>query len=262
VRAGDAAICPGSVVHRRTRPEQHEFRYPLSYAWFDPDDPDALCAAHPLWSTKHPSPARFRRRDYGAGPTGSLGESVRSDLATSLGRRPEGEIRMLTQLRRWGWLFNPITVFIAWDADPDVPVGAVLEVTNTPWNERHRYALPLSAPDADGWSCSQIGKRLHVSPFLDETFRYDVRLRGVGERLDLRIDVVPTGGVDVDVEPTVTTSMSVTRRPITRAALADELWKNPIPTHRVSAGIHLQAARLWLKGVPFVRHPDKRSATS
>lgn len=258
MRAGPPAICRGSVVHRRTQPTVHEFRNPLSYVWLDPDDPDALCDAHPLWSASRPSPARFRRRDYGMDAAGSLGDGVRTDLADVTGWRPDGEVRMLTQVRRWGWLFNPITVFVAWHVDPEMPVGVVLEVTNTPWKERHRYPVVLGAPDDAGWMAAQVDKRLHVSPYLDEEFRYDVRLRALEERIEFRLDVVRRG----ESVPTLTTNMVAAREAATRGALSRSLRTNPFPTHRVSFGIHLQAARLWLKRVPFVPHPSKRAATS
>jgi len=246
------------VLHRRLRPTIHEFRYPLSYVWLDPDDPGALCAAHPLWSARHVAPARFRRSDYGTDTTGSLADAARRELASVLGRAPLGEVRQLTQVRRWGWLFNPITVYVVWDADPDVPAGVVLEVTNTPWKERHRYPVGLSTPDEDGWMAASVDKQLHVSPFLDEDYRYELRLRGTDEEIELGLDVVRRDGG----EPIVTTALAVELLPATRSNLGASLRRNPLPTHRVSAGIHTQALKLWRKGVPFVAHPTKREATS
>jgi uncharacterized protein len=256
VRAGGPAVCAGTVAHRRRRPTVHEFTAPLSQVWIDPDDPDALCDLHPMWSARRPAPARFRRSDYGDTTTGSLADGVRTALAPVIGRSPAGEVRMLTQVRRWGWLFNPITVYVAWDTDPDAPVGAVLEVTNTPWKQRHRYPIALTPPNADGWMSAVTDKELHVSPFLDESFRYDVRLRDAADRIELDLDVVPHGGD----QPTLVTAMTVDRRPASRASLGAALRANPFPTHRVSLGIHAQALRLWRKRVPFVAHPAKREA--
>ena len=255
MRAGDAAVCPGTAFHRRVAPTNHEFRAPLELVWLDPDDPAALCRHHPLWSAARTAPVRFRRRDYGAEPTGSLAAAARRDLAGVLGGEPAGEVRMLTQLRRWGWLFNPITVFVAWHVDPDRPAGLVLEVTNTPWKERHRYPVTLTGPDGDGWMTGTTDKRLHVSPFLDESYRYDVALRAIGDEITLRIDVADVMSDAVTLE----TAMTVERRPATRRALAAAMRRNPAPTHRVSLGIHAQALRLWRKRVPFVVHPSKRT---
>jgi uncharacterized protein len=256
---GGPALCDGSVFHRRTVPTGHEFRYGVSYVWLDPDDAEALTGAHPLWSATRTAPARFRRSDYGTSATGSLADAARDELAPVLGRRPGGPVRMLTQLRRWGWLFNPITVYLVWDdASGDQrtdPVGLVLEVTNTPWKERHRYALALAR---DGrWLRSGTDKQLHVSPFLDEQHRYDVRLRGSDERLHLRIDVVPEGSD----RPILETGLSVDRAPADRGALTAALFRRFASTHRVSLGIHWQALRLWVKRVPFITHPSRRASS-
>ena len=51
---------------------------------------------------------------------------------------------------------------------------------------------------------ASVDKQLHVSPFLDEDYRYDLRLRGTDEEIELQLDVVrrrrqPPGGHDGDV---------------------------------------------------------------
>jgi uncharacterized protein len=259
---GAPAVCDGQVFHRRLTPKVHEFRYPVSYAWLDPDEPDDLCRHHRLWSATHTAPVRFRACDYGDGTDRSLAMQVREDLGRVTGHRPDGPIRMLTQLRRCGWLFNPITLYVAWDANGDGPVGAVLEVTNTPWKQRHRYAVGLVqtgwAGDASQFA-ARVGKQLHVSPFLDEQFDYVVGLserRSGGIDLVLTIDVVRPGSDD----PVVTTRLELAREPASRQSLGRSLTSHVASTHCVSLGIRLQAVRLWLKRVPFVAHPATRVA--
>jgi len=259
------SVCRGEVFHRRLHPTVHEFRYTVSNVWLDPDHPDAVADAHPLWSASRPAPARFRPSDYGDGSATSLGDQVRDDLAVVLGHRPTGPLRMLTQWRRWGWLFNPITVYLAWHDDPDTPAGAVLEVTNTPWKERHRYATAIRREiDSDGAGervVASIDKVLHVSPFLDEGYRYEVAIghRGAHDSgtLTLAIDVVGP-----DDAPVLLTGARLDHRPVDRSALTASLRADGLPTHRVSAGIHAQALRLWRKRVAFVPHPAKRERAS
>jgi hypothetical protein len=233
--------------------------------WVDPDDPEALTSRHPLWSHRHPAPVRFRSRDYGDGTGRDLGSRARDELAAVVGARPDGELRMLTQPRRWGWLFNPITIFVAWHDDPDRPVGILLEVTNTPWKERHRYAARLSpteTPEGVHY-VARIPKLLHVSPFLDEDYVYDVTIGdgdgdGDGDAdgsLRVGIDVTRPGAA----EAVLTTGMRLGRAPASRRVLGRALWSAPLSTQRVSIAIHRQALRLWRKGVAFVPHPRKRA---
>ncbi len=167
---------------------------------------------------------------------------------------------MLTQVRRLGWLFNPITVYLAWDADGDEPVGCVLEVTNTPWKERHRYAVGL-VPDANDPATlvAEFDKALHVSPFLGQDHRYRLRI-ATGHDLHLELDVV--GSVDRPPEPhpappILSTALDLQRIPASTRALRRSLLGAPLSTIRVSLGIHVQAARLAAKRVPFVPHPSK-----
>ncbi len=258
MRPGAAAVCRGEVRHRRRTPAVHAFGYRVSYVWLDPDVPEELCDPHPLWSCRRPAPARFRRTDYGTDPSERLGDRARTELAPLAGHRPTGEVRMLTQIRRWGWLFNPITVYVVWDDDPETPLGAVLEVTNTPWKERHRYPVLLTPVERDGNRelVGSVAKSLHVSPFLDEDHRYEIRLLADGDdALAFVIDVIPTGAD----EPILETQLRVGRAPVNRATLGRALVADVAPTHRVSFGIHLQAFRLWWKRVLFVPHPSKRS---
>ena len=219
--------------------------------WIDPDAPDELFGAHPLWSARRPAPARFRESDYGDGSARTLGDQVRDHLSGTLGSRPAGPIRMLTQPRMWGWLFNPITLYVAWDDAEADPVGAVAEVTNTPWKERHHYSFGLSAHQ--GRLRAGFDKRLHVSPFLDETQRYDLRIDATGGQMNMDLDVIEPDGTLV-----IATHLALDLNPAERPILSSVLLRHPLSTHRVSLAIHTHAARLWAKGVPFVAHPRRR----
>jgi DUF1365 family protein len=256
---GPAALCEGTIVHRRLVPEPHQFIYPLSQVWIDPDHPEQLCDLHPAWSHRRPAPARFRRADYGDRSGGSLVEAARDDLGAVLGRAPLGPVRMLSQIRRWGWLFNPITFYFVWDqpggssAVAQHPVGAVLEVTNTPWKERTRY--PLILHSSDGRLTAEFDKTMHVSPFLAMDHRYRLAVQDRDDVVAVDIDVV-----DPENQVVVHTGLRLRRRDATRRLLGASLRSQPLSTQRVSAGIHHQAARLWAKRVPVIAHPTKSMA--
>ncbi|QYG94161.1 DUF1365 domain-containing protein [Iamia sp. SCSIO 61187] len=67
---------------------------------------------------------------------------------------------------------------------------------------------------------------------------------------------VGTGLDDVDAGDLVFSArMVLHRRPLDRASMTHVLLHHRLPAHRVSAGIHLNALRLWRKGAPFRRHP-------
>lgn len=268
-------VCPGTVYHRRNRPRLHQFRYPVSYLWLDPDRPDDVCGAHWAWSSTSPlAPVRFHPEDYGLNPDRGatapglmdlvglpLGHQAKAILARSAGVVLDGPVRMITQPRRFGWLFNPITVYLVWDEPDADPAGVVLEVTNTPWKERHHYAVALHG----GPACTaRFDKVLHVSPFLDEDYHYDMRLSADNwtdtpsqsgrATLELALDVVDGTG-----EAVVETLLKVNPVPATSRTLRHALLRHGLPTHRTSFGIHYQAVKLAAKRVPFIAHPRSRN---
>lgn len=255
----DPGLYRGRVWHRRTSPVQHQFDYDVAYVWVDPDRFDQLADRHWGWSTSRFRPVQLRRSDYGREPEGSLGQEVRNDLGPVLGDGNIGAIRMLTQVRRWGWLFNPITLYFAWSADDltQAPVGVVLEVTNTPWRERHRYPLVLVAESSDAdpkpMLRTEFDKSLHVSPFLGQDYRYDLTVRHTTPDLTVTIDVFGPGD-----DPVLATGMALRHEAATRSSLGRSIRQDRMSTIKVSAGIHSQAARLWRKGVPFVSHPKRK----
>lgn len=261
VAPGGPAVAFGTVWHRRNRPTVHEFSYPVAQVWFDPDRPEDLFDRHPLWSSRRRRPIRFRRQDHLDGTDAPIGPRIRAAIAPVLGgETPTGPLRILTQPRTWGWLFNPITVHLAWNLHDADPAAAVLEVTNTPWKERTLYPLALS-PTGEGGVAATFDKSLHVSPFLDGDLRYNLRVSqrpgpaADDRRLTVNIDATRPGNPS---DPVVETALDLTVRPPNRRAMTAALTRTPLPTHRVSAGIHLQALRLWVKRVPFVPHPSRR----
>ena len=82
---------------------------------------------------------------------------------------------------------------------------------------------------------------------------YELRYTAPAERLVVGLDVLRGRDRLLGV------TLSLRRRPLDRQALGRLLWEHPVPAHRVSAGIYLQAARLRLKGAPFHAHPARRS---
>jgi len=204
---------------------------------------DAFCRLHPLWGNERSAAVSFRLRDFLGDPEVPLDVAVRDLVEERTGARPTGPVAMLTQLRTWGWLFNPITTYYCYDPTGSVVATTVVEVTNTPWHERTAYVL-------EGTGTHRVAKGMHVSPFLPMDLTHRFTIGDPGDRLTLAVDDFRGD------ELVFSASMALSRMPPGRRSLGRLLWAYPLMTVRVSLGIYRQAAALRRKGVPFHRHPE------
>lgn len=240
-----SALYEGTLRHDRRSPRRHVFRQRVAMPLLDLDELDEVVGHHPLWSVERPNAVSFRRSDFLGDPAAPLHTAVRDLVEERLGRRPTGPIRVLAHLRTWGWLFNPIAIYFCMDAlDEDID-ALVLDVTNTPWRQHHRYVI------AGGAGEHRFPKELHVSPFFGMDHDYRLQLSRPGERLVVRLAVLADDAVAFEA------TLALRRRAISRKALGRLLWRYPLLTARVSTGIYAQALRLRAKGVPVHAHPDR-----
>ena len=126
-RRGDQRLYEGTLRHRRRSP-RHEFAYPVALPYLDLAELDEVFARHPLWSLERPNAVSFRRADFLHPPCCSTPAAT---VAERTGRRPVGPIRLLAQVRTWGWLFNPLAVYFCLDESGSRVDALVLHVTNT-----------------------------------------------------------------------------------------------------------------------------------
>jgi DUF1365 family protein len=248
-----SALYVGRVRHRRFQPRPHDFRYGLFMVYLDLAELDRVFAGRWFWSTRRLALARFRRADYLGDPTLPLDEAVRRCVAEATGQRPTGPIRMLTHLRYFGYVFNPVSFYYVYDADDTRVETIVAEITNTPWKERHSYVLPQSAEAAKpGVHRHRFAKDFHVSPFMPMAQDYDWRFSTPSETLSVHMENLQAG------EKVFDATLALERQALNGANLARALLFFPLMTVQVIVGIHWQALRLWLKRTPFHIHPSKR----
>jgi uncharacterized protein len=254
-----SALYHGWLDHRRLAPRRHVFRYRLFMAYLDLAELDQVFRGRWLWSTTRRALARFDRRDHLGDPAQPLDEAVRALVAERTGRRPAGPIRLLTHLRYFGFVFNPVSFYYCFDAAGQTVETVVAEVNNTPWGERHCYVLPQAAPGAEVLR-AQSAKLMHVSPFHPMALRYDWRLHTPGEALAVHMALRPADSADAGGAPIFGATLALRRVPVGGAALAGTLLRFPWMTAKVIAAIHWQALRLWLKRVPIHDHPNRSKA--
>jgi len=242
-----SALYEGVVRHRRYAERHHEFSYRLHMAYLDLDELPGLLGGRLV--SQRPGLVRFRRSDYLGDAGQPLAECVRDVASERLGWRPAGPIRVLANLRSLGHCFNPVSFYYCFDEPGERLEAVVAEVTNTPWGERHAYALGRGAAGPEGSLDGELVKRLHVSPFqgMDHVYRWRIGIPG--ERLAVHIDSRRNDQVAFDA------TLTLRRRALTDRTLTRTWLRQPAISLTVLARIYRQALTLRLRGVRVRPHP-------
>jgi hypothetical protein len=185
----------------------------------------------------------LRERDY-ASPFDAL-----ADLRAANGVPQPVSTTLVTNLRVAGYVFNPVSFFIGYDAGGDI-TSVVAEVNNT-YGGRLRYLLGPRERLAS--RRGRVGFRhvreLFVSPFLhgpaSYEFWFDVPRDGGPVSIDMFVDQAG--------HRTFTARLAGTRAPLTDRALAAAALRYPLMTAQVIGLIHYEALKLRWLGVPYRR---------
>lgn len=249
-----SGIYHGWVRHRRFTPKQHDFKYKVFMMYLDLEELDQVFALSPLWSVKSWHLARFKRADYLGDPKTDLSQAVREKVKENLGLELDGPVRMLTNLRYFGFIINPITVYYCFD-DTDALQAMVLEVTNTPWGEKIQYVLNCD-PAAQKQRIS-FNKEMHVSPFHPMTHFYDWRSNYPKEKIAIHMEnktCIETDSLESN-SVVFDATLSLQREEISSVSLRRILLRYPMMTLKVVMSIYWQAFKLFKKGIPVQDHP-------
>jgi DUF1365 family protein len=243
-----SALYRGELVHARNDAlARRAFRYGVYVAAIDLDEIEELDRDLLLFSYRRLNVMSLYDRDYA---TGELRAGL-ADLLAGNGLPAPHATRLVTNLRVAGYVFNPVSFFLNYDARGALS-SVIAEVNNT-YGGRLRYVLgPAQRIAADTF---RHVRELFVSPFLHGDLVYDFKLDAPldGERLAIDMHVS-------DRDRRVFTARLVGRRaPLSDRTLLGAAVRYPLMTARVIGLIHWQALKLRWLGVPYRRPgPDHR----
>lgn len=243
-----ATIYQGEVVHVRHRIRRHRLSYRVFALLLDLDRLDEVGGLSRLFRHNRAGIVSFHDRDHGEGE-GSARSWV--DQMLQKAGLPRAEtVELLCYPRLFGYAFNPLSVYFCRDAGGRM-IATVQEVHNT-FGGRHAYVLPTDPDGSPTLIRQSAEKTFLVSPFnpVSGTYRFAIR--------------PPSGQVSVvirhhdDEGPVLDAAFTGHRKPFTTGALLRVMAAHPFMTHKVIVGIHWEAFKLWIKGVPFLGGPGRQ----
>jgi len=240
-----SALYVGSVMHRRFGPRQHHFRYRAFWLLLDLDEVPELARSTRLFSCNRLNLLSLHDRDHGDGSDTSIRSQITALLRDNGVDAAVARIELFCMPRTLGYVFNPLSIYFC--RRPDNALAAIIYQVHNTFGQRHSYVIPV---EQNGRVVRQQCQKLfYVSPFMDMKLRYDFRITQPGDHISVAIRArngPRTAMVAV---------LSAERRELSDAALLSALVSMGGVTLKVTAAIHWEALRLWLKRIRLRPRP-------
>lgn len=259
------AIFVGKTTHTRRKPSRNRFTYGVYMAFVNVEH---LCAGRldrwPLFSSR----SRFALTSLlnchhmiHEHPNRDLSTRVRDFVQRQSGKRPTGQIFLLTNLCVLGVEFNPVSFYYVYDNDGVNVDFIVAEVANFPWLEQHSYlvcpekssvliANPKNPHLKHLLPYAATEKKFHVSPFMPvDGLEYQWLMSNPGECLCVRIAVRDNS------TPVFYATLDAERLPWNTRNLLKMQLCFPWHSFAVMLSILYEAGKMFRRGFVFFSHP-------
>jgi len=229
-------------------PNKHAFNYKLFMMYLDLDELPWLFDKYLMWSARRFNLAYFDRSKHVGSSDDSLKKKVIDLVHRKSGRILTGPIRLLTNLRYFGYGFNPASFYYCYDNQGVNIEAIVVEVNNTPWGEQYCYVLAVN--DADTVNNEfQLDKKFHVSPFNPMDQKYIWKFSSPDDHLSIHMQNYK------DDSKVFEAVMSLRSKEINHLSLAKVLFGYPFMTMKITGAIYYEALKLLIKRTPVYDHP-------
>ncbi len=227
------------TTHQRFTPRSYKFSQSFFMFCLDLDE---------LKTLKLKGIYEFRDSDHLQFGKNSAKENVLEYLRQNGVSEPVSQVLLLTNLRFFGYIFNPVSFYFCFDANRK-PLALVAEVGNT-FGELKAYFLGRDCFKSAEFSDRQT-KFYYISPFIDLDAELHFSVALPKEQLSIRVDDWKGGQ---KILATVLTGKK-------KELCAKNLWINtlrfPFVTLQIIFMIHWHALVLSLKKIPHRLKEDR-----
>ena len=244
------AIYQGTLSHSRRTPVEHRFHYRVFQIWMDVKQPSLIDDISRWWSSHRFNLVRFDRNNYLPGEN-DLHQAVCDQILSHTGKEFSGDVYLLANLTYWGHCYNPVSFFACYEEGK--LVYFISEIHNTPWGERFCYVHEVEELSSqDTVHVAHFDKQFHVSTFMPMGLKYQWKYRVSPDKIKVAMNLTQ------DSEPVFNATLNLDGKVLDQKQANWLPFKYPFMCAKVLYAIYWQALKLWLKKVPFYRHPGDK----
>ena len=235
------------IMHHRLSPKEHRFSYRFFSFYLDLEEIDEVVRRVFLFSRNKLNAYSFFDKDH----LEIGGQSIKENILLYLKEQgidlAGGRIMLLTYVRTFGYVFNPVSFYYCFDKAGH-PVCVVAQIGNT-FGELKAFLIR-----GDKWKHDRFKDRqdkfYYISPFTQLDDQLDFKLAIPDQHLNVMIDTSKSG------KKVILTAMMGNKKPLDSRQLCWLTLKFPFVTLKVITLIHWHALLLWFKSIP---HEEKTS---
>ena len=214
----------GTVLHKRRKPFVHGLKF-KTYLWLiDPDNEN---------------PKGLLTKDHFGGEAKTFREAI-ATFAKSRGEtlEPNDKVKMLTAVRHFGYVFNPLTVYWIYTMENNLK-WVILEIHNT-YGDRHAHLVKVNETGQ-----TEMAKEFYVSPFFTIEGNYKVTAKLDEKRVAVAVNLHQAG------ELVFTASF---QGELVKPTLMARI-RTPFATQQAMVRIKAHGIWLWIRRLPVVKRP-------